>query len=180
MKKRSAMFIVSALALVLGASFLARVARAGMRLPAANALLFDKSGRGHAAQVHAVFIELSGNNDVSTTTLYLVNSSVTETLYLDQVDALGVGGLSNLLASDTAVNGLAIAPLGTVELTVDATNFPGLQPQVDRNTPGLASVLVTWSGPRDALQLESSVLLELPGSLYSRTVSTFEGHDVTK
>jgi len=117
--------------------------RAGAASAAPSLIPFNKGDHTHLAQVRAQYIDLNGNRDELTATLYLVNSSLTKSLALDEIDALGLDGVNEVLASDTAVNGVVIPPFGTFKLSVDSSNFPGLQPNLEIGYRGLESVVVT-------------------------------------
>jgi hypothetical protein len=130
--------------------------------------------------VRGEYIELSGNNDKTSTTCHFVNKSLSRTIYLGDISALGLDGLSEVLAVHTGLNGVGIPPLGSLDLPVDAAHFPGLQFKQFSNSRGLESVLVSWSGPKDALRLDASVQQQLPGDQDTRVINYLEGHYVTK
>lgn len=137
-------------------------------------------GDGHTMQVRAQYIDLNGNHDETNTTLFLVNKSMTRTLVLGDVLALGPNGLSEVLAHDGDLVGVLIPPLGTVELPVDSAHFPGLLPELEVGQRFLESVVLSFTGPKDALRLTASVHLQHPGNLENRVITLFEGHDVEK
>lgn len=147
---------------------------------AAAAAARGSHGDGHYVQVRAEYIDLNGNRDETNTTLYLVNQSMTRTLVLGDLLALGQDGLSEVLAHDADLDGVTIPPLGTVELPVDAAHFPGLLPELEVGQRGLESVVLSFAGPKDALRLTASVHLQQPGNLENRVITIFEGHAVEK
>ena len=131
-------------------------------------------------QVRAEYIDLSGNRDETNTTLTLVNRSMSRTLVLGDVFAMGPNGVNELLATDTALEGVAIAPLGSIDLPVDSAHFPGLQPKLELDSRGLESVVVGWSGPKDGLRLIAAIHLERPGNDDNRVVDIVDGQPVLK
>ena len=59
----------------------------------------------HFAQVRAEYIDLSGNRDETETTLFFVNKSLTKTIYMGDVSALGPDGLAEVLGIHKGLNG---------------------------------------------------------------------------
>jgi len=131
-------------------------------------------------QVRAEYIDLYGNRDETNTTLTLVNRSMSKTLVLGDVLALGPNGANEVLAIDAALEGVSIPPLGSLDLPVDSTHFPGLQPKIDVDSRSLESVVVSWSGPKDGLRLIAAIHLEQPGNNDNRVVNLVEGERVLK
>jgi hypothetical protein len=132
------------------------------------------------AQVRAEYIDLNGNRDETKTTLVLVNRSMSKTLVLGTVMALGSNGLSEMLAIDGDLDGVTIPPLGSLDVPVDSAHFPGLQPKLEDGQRGLESVAVSWSGGKDALRLMAVIRLQLPGATDTRVANYVEGHSVEK
>jgi hypothetical protein len=177
MTRRRALLLVLLPVLFVGPSaFLIRAERANAAAAAAPANHDD----GHYVQVRAQYIDLNGNRDETNTTLYLVNKSMTRTLVLGDVLAMGPNGLSEVLAHDGDLVGVAIPPLGTIELPVDSAHFPGLLPELEVGQRGLESVVLSFAGPKDALGLTASIHLQQPGNLENRVITLFEGNDVEK
>src|SRR6185295_1755468 len=114
MTRRALLFLLTPV-LFVGSSLLWSGARG-----AAAAAAAGPGGRGHeqSLQVRAQYIDLDGNHDETDTTLLLVNKSLTRTLVLGDVLALGQDGASELLATDGALDGVVIPPLGTLEVLV--------------------------------------------------------------
>jgi hypothetical protein len=165
MSKRNSVLALSALTVLAVVSMaLARVPKEDIRF----------------AQVRAEYIALSGNNDVTTTTVTLVNRSASTTLYLGDLSALGLDGLAEVLAIDTGLDGVGIPPLGSLDLPVDAAHFPGLQAKDLPDSRGVETILVSYSGPKESLRLTAAIKLQLPGDVDSRTVSRVDGHAVTR
>jgi hypothetical protein len=180
MSKRSTLLVVATLTLLLGVSALTSHTMALIR-PAAPSPLGHGGGPPlHFAQVRAEYIDLDGNGDETNTTCTFVNTSMSKTLYLGDVYALGPDGLGETLAVDTGLNGVGIPPLGSVDLPVDAAHFPGLQPKIHRDSRGVESVLVGWSGSNDELWLTAAIHLEQPGNNDNRVVNRVEGRTVSK
>lgn len=134
----------------------------------------------HLAQVRAKFIDLSGNRDETSTTCFLVNAHPTRAIVLGEVLALGPDGANELLATHDGLVGVVLPPLGVVDLPVDPARFPGLKPELEIGDRGLASVLVSWSGPKEALRLSAELRLQLPGDIGSRVIRSVEGHAAAK
>ena len=176
MTRRALLFVLTPV-LFVGSSLLWSGARS-----AAAATAAGPGGHGdkQSLQVRAQYVDLDGNRDETNTTLLLVNKSLTRTLVLGGVLALGQDGLSEVLATDDALDGVVIPPLGTLEVLVDSIRFPGLQPVRVLGERGVASVVVGYAGPRDALRLTASIHLLQPGSVDNRVITIFEGHDVEK
>ncbi len=131
-------------------------------------------------QVRAEYIDLNGNRDETNTTLVFVNRSMSTPLVLGAVMAFGPNGLSEALATDGDLDGVTIPPLGSLDVPVDSTHFPGLQPKLENGERGLESVGVSWTGGKDALRLTAVIHLEQPGNLSNRVFNYIEGHCVVK
>jgi hypothetical protein len=178
MRKQSAVLVVVALMLVVGFAALSSRTR-GSILPAAASPLAP-TAELHFAQVRAEYIDLEGNRDEADTTLTIVNKSMSKTLYLGDVSALGPDGLAEVLAVHTGLNGVGIPPLGSIDLPVDATSFPGLQPKLETDSRGVESVLLSFQGSREAIRLTAAILLNQPGTLDNRVLTRVESHFVVK
>jgi len=177
MTRRRALLLVLLPVLFVGSSVLPSLTQGASAAPAAAPAHHDD---GHYVQVRAQYIDLNGNRDETNTTLFLVNKSMTRTLVLGDVLAMGPNGLSEVLAHDGDLVGVSIPPLGTVELPVDSAHFPGLLPELEVGQRGLESVVLSFGGPKDALRLTASIHLQQPGSLENRVITLFEGNDVEK
>ena len=180
MSKRSTLLVVAILTLFLGASALTSHTMALIRPAAPSPPGHGGGPPQHFAQVRAEYIKLDGNNDVTNTTCTIVNTSMSRTLYLGDLYALGPDGLSETIAVDADLNGIGIPPLGSLDLPVDSAHFPGLQPKIHKDSRGLESVLVAWSGSNDELWLTAAIHLEQPGSVDNRVINRVEGRYVTK
>ncbi len=180
MSKRSAVLVVVTLVLILGSSVLTSHTRGSIRPAGTSPLAPAGDPSQHFAQVRAEYIDLDGNRDETKTTCSIVNTSLSRTLYLGDLSALGPDGLGEVLAVHTGLNGVGIPPLGSLELPVDPIHFPGLQPKRQGDSRGLESVVVGWSGPKDALRLTAAIHLEEPGNNHNRVINRVGGHDVTK
>jgi len=177
MTRRRALLLVLLPVLFVGSSVLPSLTQGASAAPAAAPAHHDD---GHYVQVRAQYIDLNGNRDETNTTLFLVNKSMTRTLVLGDVLAMGPNGLSEFLAHAGDLVGVSIPPLGTVELPVDSAHFPGLLPELEVGQRGLESVVLSFAGPKDALRLTASIHLQQPGSLDNRVITLFEGNAVEK
>lgn len=178
MSRRTAALVLFTLFLPLGAFVVGSSTRAAARPVAASpAAALDEA---RFAQVRAEYVDLSGNRDETSTTCLIVNKSASQTIVLGDISALGPNGAAEVISIDTQLNGVTIPPLASLELPVDAAHFPGLAPKVETNSRGVESVVVSWSGPKEALRLTALVRLQQPGSLDNRTVNYVDGHYLTK
>lgn len=121
-----------------------------------------------------------GNRDETVTTLFLVNKSLSKSVTLGDIQALGPDGQGEVMATHSGLNGVVVPPLGSVELVVDSTNFPGLVPVILADDRGVASALVRWNGPKDALRLVASIQIAQLSLTEGRAISVIEGHTVVK
>jgi hypothetical protein len=179
MNRRSATFTGTAVALGLGLLAVGRftigsASAAAARTAAATPIEWNY------AQVRAEFITKDGNDDVTNTTCTIVNRSQSRTLYLGDISALGLDGLDEILAVHTGLNGIGIQPLGSIDVPVDAAHFPGLQPKVFPDSRGVETILVSWTGPKEALRLSSTIRVQLPGARDTGRERHVDGHPTTK
>ena len=151
-----------------------------LKPPAAAPAKAPASPQLDFAQVRGEFVDLDGNLDEVDTTLRLVNRSLSATLTLGDIYAVGRDGLSEVLSTHTGSNGVTLGPLASLDLKVDPSNFPGLLPKIYRTDRGLESVVVSFSGPREALRLSAAIHLQQPGTLDNRVITLVEGHCVMK
>ena len=131
-------------------------------------------------QVRAEYVNYDTGYERSLTTLSIVNRSLTRTIYLDDVLALGPDGLDEVIAVHTGLNGVGIPPLGSIELPVDPVHFPGLQYKLQPDQRGVESVLVSYSGTKEAFRLTAKIDALLPGESDSRVLVRVDGHPVIK
>lgn len=176
MLRRLAFLLVAAATTVASVFVFGHRASAAMRTPAPVAAV-DAPTYLH---VRAEYVDLSGNRDENYTTLTFSNRSLTRTVELGDVLALGPDGLDEVIASAPGLVGLAIPPLGSVDVLVDKTSFPGLAPKLEVGSRGLESVLVSFTGPKEALRVISSILLNQPSSLDNRVLTRIEAQPTVK
>ena len=177
-RNRSAVLVLLTLVLVVGSSTIPfPTNRTGA---SASAAAIAPPIELYYAQVRAQYIDLSGNRDETNTICTIVNRSLTRTIYLGDVTALGLDGLEEVLAVHTGLNGVGIPPLGSVDLPVDSVHFPGLQPELEPGERGVENLLVSWSGPKEAVRVTAAIHLQLPGDIGSRVLSYVDGHPVSK
>jgi hypothetical protein len=170
MSRRIPVLGVAIVALLLGTSVLTSSTKGSMGTT-------DKPP--HLLHVRGEYFHSNVTQDRALTTCILVNRSVSRTIWLGDVLALGTDGLTEVLATHTGLNGVALPPLATIELVVDSIRFPGLLPERGVNDRGLATCLVEWWGPKDALRLTASVFGEFQ-SAQGVAIKVIEGHVVEK
>jgi len=179
---RNAVLVGLALVLLVGSSALSSRTR-GSTLPAATFAATSPAATAaevHFAHVRAEYIDLDGNHNHTDTTLTLINKSLSKSLYLGDISALGPDGLAEVLAVHTGLNGVGIPPLGSIDLRVDSARFPGLQPKVASDSRGVETVLVSFSGSKEMFRLSAAIHLHHPDNDQNQMINRFEGHFVVK
>lgn len=99
------------------------------------------------------------SRDATTDTdLWIMNRSLTQTVTLGDVVILGMGGVGRVLTVFKGLDEQVIPPLGRVVLPV-SWNIPGIAPRASgpRTDGDVASAVVAWTGPKDALILQAKV-----------------------
>ncbi len=180
MHKPIALVVALVLAPIVGAFLLVNHSSGSAHAAASSAPAIGGDSPPWYAQVRAEYVVLYGNRDQSFTTFTIMNRSLTKSLFLGDVWAMGPDGLAEVLSVHTGLNGIELPPLGSVDVAVDSTSFPGLQPELEIGDRGLESIAVSWIGPKDALRLSAGILRNQPGTLDNRVMTWIEGHVVTK
>lgn len=175
MNKRSSLVAAALLVALVGAFFLV-----GDSSASARAAATASDSPPWYAQVRAEYVDLSGNRDEATTTFTVINRSLTKSLFLGEVWAMGPDGLGEVLAIHAGLGGVELPPLGSIDVVVDSTQFPGLKPELEVGDRGVESIAVSFIGPKDALRLSAEIVRLQPCCLETRMTTWIEGHLITK
>ncbi|MCB9913666.1 MAG: hypothetical protein H6828_00795 [Planctomycetes bacterium] len=108
-------------------------------------------------------VDLAGNGWHLETTCHLTNRSLSTPIVLGDLQVLGPGGRTDVLATSSAFNGRSLPALAELRVAVDGTLFPGLAPQTSEAAPGARTLVVAWTGAPEALEL-TGVLKRYPPS----------------
>ena len=110
---------------------------------------------------YAVRIRPRGQID---TDLILQNTSATETLKLGDLVLLGRGGLQTVLRVHQGLKGQRIPPLAQVTVPVDAKIGATPRGNAARHLFDLASIVVSWEGSSESLELRAAIYEREPSS----------------
>lgn len=130
--------------------------------------------------VRAQYVDLSGNWWHVDTNCIIMNTSALFPITLKNIYVLGPNGITNILANYAGFVGTTIQPLGQFQFPIDSATIPGIIPQIAWADSGVRSVVVSWSGPSDAMKLTSVTEQWWPGSQTDRMHVRAEGHDLTQ
>lgn len=104
----------------------------------------------------------------------IVNTSASSSIVLLNVYVMGSGGVNNILATYTGLNGQVVPPLGRARLDVSGSTIPGLSPQ-----SGVANVAIGWSGgSMDSVKLTSNTVRYYTGNQENRTEVHYQGYEI--
>ena len=112
----------------------------------------------HLKCVRAEYVTETNQTDAVDTELYIVNRSVARSIKLKTIVVVGAGGVANRLSTYNGLFDKVIPPLGEIVLPIDST-LPGVFPRVGsgRRPNDVASVIVTWEGPAEAMRLTATI-----------------------
>jgi len=132
----------------------------------------------HLDGVRAEYIDLSGNDWHLDTTCHLINTSLTTPLVLQDVQILGPGGRTDVIATYAGLSGTSLPPLGELRLAIDGS-IPGVTPLTAVGTHGVRNVIFAWKGPAEALNLTAVLERYAPSSVDDRAHIVASGYEVT-
>ena len=131
----------------------------------------------HYKIVRAEYIDLSGNRPHTNTVCHFINTSVYP-ITVTEIYVLGRGGANEIIATYLGLFGTVVPPLGRLDLAVD-NSIPGVTPQTENGTAGVASVVFSWfGGSQDALKLSATIERNATGQTDMRAHIAVEGYDL--
>jgi len=127
--------------------------------------------------VRAQYVDLDGNLPHVDTTCHLINTDLMAPIVLRNVRVLGPGGRVDVLANLTSLDGTVLPPLGELRIPIDSS-IPGLLPQTTLSAPGVRSVMITWEGSPESLNLTAVIERYPPSSVDRRAHIVADGYAV--